>query len=288
MVGERRSAPHEPGVPVRLGPANGRTIGALTASCLLLIAIVATIGCKSGSGGAGTPAQSGSSTTASAATAGSKIGAADFGSPAASGGSVTGTVVAAGSPSPAGATSSAAAATANPTSAAPPPTATATQPATLGPNLVSNGGFETGSLNSWGTGIYEPRPQGVFWGAADADATVVSDVVHSGGFALRIANRSAVQPQVYRTMSQKVAVKGGVTHCLTFWARTVSGTSGILGFRLNDAWTQNVGIGAGSATWTAYKGQFTTEDGNIDLRIVSENTGTVWVDDIALREGACP
>jgi len=127
-----------------------------------------------------------------------------------------------------------------------------------------------------------------FWGAADATATVVSDVVHSGGFALLIVNRSPSKAQVYRTMSQKVSVRGGVAHCLTFWAKTENATAGILNFRLNDAWTQSVVIGAGLPNWTFYQGQFVTEDGNIDLRIVSENVGTVWVDDIELREGTCP
>lgn len=156
------------------------------------------------------------------------------------------------------------------------------------PNLAANGGFESGSLSApWGTGIYEPRAQGVFWGSADAEAAVVSDVTHSGSYALRIVNRSAAAPNVYRTLSQKVAVQGGAQHCLTFWERTQNGTPGMLTFRLNDSWGSALGIGAGSASWAQRAFTFTAEDGNIDLRIVSENTGTAWVDDIVLTAGAC-
>jgi hypothetical protein len=156
------------------------------------------------------------------------------------------------------------------------------------PNLATNGGFESGSLSApWGTGIYEPRSPGVFWGSADAEAAVLSDVVRSGSYALRIINRSAAAPNVYRTLSQKVNVQGGTPHCLTFWERTQGGTSGMLTFRLNDSWSSAIGIGAGSASWAQRAFSFTTEDGNIDLRIVSENTGTVWVDDIVLTAGAC-
>jgi hypothetical protein len=184
-----------------------------------------------------------------------------------------------GATAPASATRAATAtATPRPPTSIPPPAYT---------NLSGNGGFESGSLSSpWGTGIYEPRSQ-VFWGQADADATVVGDSVHGGSFALRITNRSQVKPQVYRTLSQKVAVKGGIQHCLTWWARTANGTSGLVTFRLNDAWTQVFSIGAGQAAWTQYAGTFVPEDSNIDLRIVSENTGTAWLDDIELSEGAC-
>ena len=39
-------------------------------------------------------------------------------------------------------------------------------PATsAGPNLVVDGGFEGGLVAPWGTGSYEPRPQGIFWGS---------------------------------------------------------------------------------------------------------------------------
>lgn len=165
-----------------------------------------------------------------------------------------------------------------------PPTATPKPPLA---NLAGNGGFETGSLSApWNTGIYEPQP-GVFWGAADADAVVVSDSVHSGQYALRITNRSARTAQIYRTMSQKVAVKGGQQYCLTYWVRTANALNGVLNFRMNDAWTIVLSPAGGAPAYTWYAGTFVAEDNNIDLRIVSENTGTAWVDDIELTEGAC-
>lgn len=186
------------------------------------------------------------------------------------------------------ATPTARARTATPTATLPPaPTAAPTSPPVV--NLAVNGGFESGGLGApWGTGIYEPRPQGVFWGVADAEAAVVTDVVHSGSYALRIVNRSPSGPNIYRTLSQKVSVTGGAPHCLTFWERVQNGSGGMLTFRLNDSWSSAIGIGTGSGgAWLQHAYTFTAEDGNIDLRMVSENTGTAWIDDIVLTAGAC-
>jgi hypothetical protein len=183
---------------------------------------------------------------------------------------------------------------ATPTRTAVPASPNATPTRTLTPkpsytNLVGNGGFESGSLSfPWGTGIYEPRASGeVFWGSADADAVVVSDSVHGGAYALRITNRSAQAANVYRTLAQKVAVTGGQQHCLTWWARTANASNGILNFRLNDSWSLVLSIAGGLPNYTQYAGTFIAEDSNVDLRILSENTGTVWIDDIELSEGAC-
>jgi len=159
-------------------------------------------------------------------------------------------------------------------------------PVPAAPNLIANGGFESGLVAPWGTGIYEPRPQGIFWGSADAEAAVVSGG-RTGGSHLRIENRSAAAPNVYRTLSQKVAVQGGTPHCFTAWVRTENGSPGMLSFRLNDSWSQAIGIGGGAPDWRQYAYTFTTEDGNIDVRIVSENTGIAHVDDLVLTSGAC-
>lgn len=157
-------------------------------------------------------------------------------------------------------------------------------------NLVVDGGFESGGIGApWGSGIYEPNPAGPFWGRADATASVTSTGAHSGQFALRVDNRSKVAGNVYRTLSQKVNVAGGAQHCLSFWTRTANpGTGGsLLTFRLNDSWGSVIGVGAGPPDYRQYAFSFVAEDDNIDVRMVFENEGTVWVDDIFLSSGAC-
>ncbi|MCC6267885.1 MAG: carbohydrate binding domain-containing protein [Dehalococcoidia bacterium] len=162
----------------------------------------------------------------------------------------------------------------------------ATATVTVFTNLVVNGGFEDGLSAPWGTGIYEPRPQGIFWGAAEAEAAVVGGG-HSGGRHLQIVNRSPVKGNIYRTLSQKVQVAGKADHCFTVWVRTENGTGGMLTFRLNDSWGEVLGTQAGSPEWRQYAHSFVTEDNNIDVRIVSENTGTAHIDDLVLTPGRC-
>lgn len=179
-------------------------------------------------------------------------------------------------------------ATAVPPTAAPAPTQAPTAtPIPAAPNLLTQGGFENGSLSApWGTGIYEPNAGGIFWGSANATAQVTTGNVR-GTYALRIVNNSAAAPNVYRTLSRKVNVVGGTQYCFTVWVRTENGSAGMLSFRFNDSWSQALGTGAGTAAWSQYAYTFAAEDSNIDVRIVSENTGTAWVDDLELTAGAC-
>ena len=57
--------------------------------------------------------------------------------------------------------------------------------------------------------------------------------------------------------------------------------------RFNDSWSQALGIGTGSAAWRQHAYTFVAEDSNIDVRIVSENTGTAHIDDLVLTPGRC-
>jgi hypothetical protein len=164
--------------------------------------------------------------------------------------------------------------------------ATPTPSPTPAPNLIADGGFESGLVAPWGTGIYEPQSQ-IFWGSANATATVVSDFVHSGRAALRIANQSPMAPQVYRTLSQRINVTAGAPYCLSFWARSQGSQPGILSIAVNKAWTNRASIGGGTFDWTEFAHSFTAEAAAIDIRLISENVGTVWLDDIAVVSGAC-
>lgn len=152
-------------------------------------------------------------------------------------------------------------------------------------NVLTNGGFESG-LDGWGTGIYEPR-ESPFWGQASASGVVASDEAHGGSASFKIVNASPFAPQIYRTMSQAVDVLGGAEYCLSFWAKTLNAQPGILSFAFNDAWSDRIGLPPGTNDWTSVSHDFVTEDSNIDIRMITENTGTVWVDDVSLSTGTC-
>ena len=155
-----------------------------------------------------------------------------------------------------------------------------------GPNLVADGGFEAGLGAPWGTGFYEPKPE-IFWGAAQATASVVPGGAHSGKNALLINNTSAFAPNVYRTMSQKIAVTAGSRYCLSYWVQDVGASAGILSMPVDKAWAHRVAVVPGNVAWTQYAGTATAESTSFDVRLISENKGQILVDDIELTAGSC-
>lgn len=170
-----------------------------------------------------------------------------------------------------------------------PPTPEVTAPPSYQPaagNLVVDGGFEDGLVAPWGTGIYEPRAE-IFWGAAQASASVVTTDAHSGANALLINNASTIAPQIYRTMSQAVPVKSGAAYCLTFWVKSPGAQPGILSFPLENTWGSRIAVQGGSEDWTEYAGTVTAQTGSFDVRLISENQGSILVDDIELTAGVC-
>jgi len=172
-----------------------------------------------------------------------------------------------------------------PPASAPPATATPSFEPAAG-DLVVDGGFEDGVVAPWGTGIYEPRAD-IFWGAADASAVAAGSDAHSGAVALFITNGSSLAPNVYRTMSQAVAVTAGAQYCLSFWAKSLGSQPGILSFPLNVAWSSRITVLGGSYDWTEYAGTLTAESDSFDVRLISENQGSILVDDIEMTPGAC-
>lgn len=93
--------------------------------------------------------------------------------------------------------------------------------------------------------------------------------------------------QVYRTLSQRIGVSAGAAYCLTFWARSEGSQPGILSIAVNKAWTDRASVGGGTFGSTEFSQSFTAEASAIDIRLISESTGTVWVDDIDVTSGAC-
>ena len=156
----------------------------------------------------------------------------------------------------------------------------------LAGNVVKDGDFESGVVPPWGTGIYEPRAE-TFWGAANATATVDTGVSHSGRASLKIVNQSPAAPNVYRTMSQQDAVTAGAPYCLTFYAKSSTSSRGALSIAVDHAWQKRAAAAPGIYDWERFTLLFNAESATIDVRIISENTGTVWVDDISVTPGTC-
>jgi hypothetical protein len=155
---------------------------------------------------------------------------------------------------------------------------------TPGRNLLENPGFEN-KLEGWGTGQYEPRSE-VFWGAADATATIDTQTTHSGKRSLKIVNRSSRKPQIYRTMSQRInGLKRNTQYLATFWVKADNTSAATLMLTIDMAWSQRIAISAGTYNWREFKRIFDTGNKDYaDFRFISEDVGTVWLDDISFRE----
>ena len=155
---------------------------------------------------------------------------------------------------------------------------------TPGRNLLENPGFEN-KLEGWGTGQYEPRSE-VFWGTADATATIDTQTVHSGKVSLKIVNRSSRKPQIYRTMSQRInGLKRNTQYLATFWVKANNASAATLMLTTDMAWSQRIAISAGTYNWREFKHIFGTGNNDYaDFRFIFEDVGTVWLDDISFKE----
>lgn len=143
-------------------------------------------------------------------------------------------------------------------------------------NLIKEGGFE-GGIGSWG----------LFQGNANAQSSVSTDEAHTGSGSLQIVNSSPFAPNVRKTMSQSVIVTKGTEYCLVFWAKTQNAQAGVLPVAVNAALSDRVGLPPGTQDWTQQSKSFVTEGTSLNITIITENTGTAWIDDVALTEGAC-
>jgi hypothetical protein len=154
--------------------------------------------------------------------------------------------------------------------------------------------------NGGGAGIH------VEWGAAGttqpaqwtadqwqgvSDLSAVSDVVHSGGRAARIASGTNNDARWIQTVS----VKPNTSYRLTGWvktqnvARTVEAVDAGANLCLFNTWTRSNPV-LGTSDWTLVSLEFNSESSTevtIGARLgywSGTTTGTAWFDDIELRE----
>lgn len=146
-----------------------------------------------------------------------------------------------------------------------------------GPELVANGSF-TGTGTPW-----QSLPTLV-----TGNWSVDTATFHTAPSAARINITSMLPGGVFK-LYQQVAVQGGRGYTLSFWARATSTQEMVLhlystscpGIRcLND---QRVTLGT---SWTRYEIPFvSTGTASAGLNLFSLAVGTVWVDDVSVREG---
>lgn len=154
-------------------------------------------------------------------------------------------------------------------------------------NLISNGGFEARTLSPWGAGTQSNDANG-WWNSLECRSTATLDttIFHGGNASLRIDNSSPRSPNVFGSIAQRVVWKPNMTYRVRLWARGENLAShGAVSVIVDREWRiRPITLPAGSFPWTRFEGTFTAPVGSGDIRILSEDKGRVWIDDITVTE----
>jgi len=166
-------------------------------------------------------------------------------------------------------------------------------------NLLRNGGFEE-DLEFWGTGYYETDVYkgslGIFWASrvgiaieaiktADVRGEIDSDIRKSGVKSFKITNNSPLEAHIYDSMSQRITgLIENTDYIASFWAKTERAGRGTFEVTTDLKWLKRKHMEAGTYDWKQFSHVFNTGDNTfIDFRIISEEPGTVWVDDMSFK-----
>ncbi|MEF2248516.1 S-layer homology domain-containing protein [Paenibacillus sp. IITD108] len=117
-------------------------------------------------------------------------------------------------------------------------------------------------------------------GNVHASAAAVKGVSHSGESSLQIKNDSPLQPNVYINVSQTIPVEPDTTYEFRVWVKGENAKN--TWFPGGAAMKQRKSFPSGTYDWREVVYEYTTgaNETSYKLMIVSENTGTIWIDDI--------
>jgi CHAT domain-containing protein len=158
-------------------------------------------------------------------------------------------------------------------------------------NLLVNGGFEDGLKHPWGTGHYEAASGktgfGLWWNSNNARAfmKIDTDERHSGEKSLRVTNYSPGAPHVFTTTSQRISgLTPNTVYRVSLYAKARNLSPGV-SFAVDAAWGKRVlSLPAGTYDWRHFSGTINIGHNDyIDLRLIHENTGTLWLDDLVVE-----
>ena len=144
-------------------------------------------------------------------------------------------------------------------------------------NHVRNGGFEKGT-DFWETLVTS--------GGAESRGVLDTNDRHSGAAALRFDHGSPKADDRWGALSQRITwLRPRTSYAATFWALVEQAEPKPLFLTADRQWTDRTYVENQIAGWRQYRHVFNTGDANqIDLRFVIEGPGTVWIDDVELRE----
>jgi CHAT domain-containing protein/tetratricopeptide (TPR) repeat protein len=160
-------------------------------------------------------------------------------------------------------------------------------------NMLMNGGFEEGLIYPWGTGHYERTDGkfrfGLWWNSNNAKALMKIDRAekHSGQKSLRITNYSPHAPHVFTTLSQRISdLEPNTVYRISLHAKAKELTRGAVVFSVDAAWAKRLlPLPPGTYDWRPFSAVVNIGHNDcIDFRIIHQNKGSVWLDDIVVEK----
>ncbi len=139
------------------------------------------------------------------------------------------------------------------------------EPSVAGDNLVTNPGFETGSLNPWSGG-----------------GEVQSDWKHNGTYAVKGSNY---------TVSQNIDVNRGAIYKVRVWAKAAHYEQGgeecwgVAELRVDGSGSNQIVRGKYSTSWTKFEGSFVAKDNKMTIELTGDRDGDdCWYDQVAFDD----
>lgn len=130
-------------------------------------------------------------------------------------------------------------------------------------------------------------PWAKWWISRNAKVLAKHVALKKGGQrnALYVSNRSRRAPHVYGTTYQRIAVQKGRTYRITLIAAARNlNSNGGANVTVDPQWRiRPIHLKKGTYSWTRYSGTFRSEWSHIDLRIISEDIGEVWITGIEVQ-----
>jgi hypothetical protein len=155
---------------------------------------------------------------------------------------------------------------------------------------VPNGGFESGLVKPWGTGSL--ASSAVWWNSGGCKSTASADpsVRHGGTLSLHVVNASHRGPNVFGCTQQPIIVPVGRPIRISLFARARDlRSNGAVSIVVDSEWKiRPIQLPKGTWDWTRFSGEFTPNGAAAELRILSEDSGEAWIDEIRMEVVEAP
>lgn len=154
-------------------------------------------------------------------------------------------------------------------------------------NLVQDPNFSNFNSSSgpWGRNVLYGN-YGIWWNSRHAKSSATKKILSDGNSSLYIVNKSGRSPHVYGTTAQRIKTSKGKRYQISFWgsARNLA-SNGALNIAVDPQWrVRPVKMEAGSYNFKKFSGTFTAKADYIDLRIIMEDRGEVWITKMTMQE----